>query len=339
MPKRKSYSRKRSGKSSKVATAYRKLRKKQVYRKKRTALRSASSRKISAMPALRQARSVVVKFDYSSCATYGIRNSHQNAPAATGGDVLAIFPSDGINIGMNDIFNPAMLPGNFWTGHPETHAAGFTNFSDQYQRYKVIGSKTTVKIRRMGSVVPFTGTIDQSILPNPVAGSGIVPSKSQSVARMFDPSTADPLLLICTDRSNWQDVHSTVTENTIDDYMDVQKFAALGGVRWRELKPGCGTSATYTRKWSCKGKKNITGGMISDSIDGGTGTFDSSPGAAVGGNGTSPQYVDKINFKLRPFDKDSPFKEYYSDQRVMVTVDVEYIVKCTCPRYKMALNY
>lgn len=116
-------------------------------------------------------------------------------------------------------------------------------------------------------------------------------------------------------------------------YMDVMQYKDFTGIKWRELKAGASTTCSFTRKWSEKGFISKAGNSDSSQIN--TGTFfqtNLDTGSVHPSGALSPSSVDLVNFKIRPFDKQSLEKMAHNDPRVMVTIDVDYIVKCFEPK-------
>jgi len=344
---------KSKGKKGSVARKYASIKKKQAYRKKTRVIRADASRALSAMPMLRQPTSVLVKFCATQCRTYKLFNDHVQtstnfAPTESEKDTNGIFPQAGINIAMNDIFNPLREIDSVGGTGPYVNAMGFKSMSRKYARFRVVGSKTTIKFRRMGGAPPIqedpdvSREADERAVENGAQiGFGGNPdidnvqaagSLYASMGNNFDPTLADPLLCIQVDRTNFQDTYGKVTQDNIDEYMDVMQYKDFAGIKWRELKAGAGTTCSFTRKWSEKGFVSKAGNHDSAQIN--TGTFyqtipdsTSHPSGAL-----SPSSIDLVNFKIRPFDKQSLEKMAHNDPRVMVTIDVDYIVKCFEPK-------
>lgn len=345
MPKRKygggSSSKKKAKATSKLDKAYKKVVRKKVTAKKKRVVRKSKSKALDAMAMLRHPATALVKFRTSICNTFTMGSQFNNHLAGNGNansmDQNPVFPTDGIKIRLNDIYNPwgaaaATLTGNVPAG---THATGFDNISRQYAKYRVVGSKLTIKFRRMGGTVPYQGNPATAIL-QPVSLGGTPTQHAGSAASqmgtLFDPSNADPLLCMIIDRSAWQDANSQITEESIDEYKDIMRYKGMKGLKWRELKAGAGMSATITHKWS---EKSFQGGAghNTDRKQANTGLFHPEAAGVFVDGGASPTTPDELVFKIKQFDKASPYHKQFKNARIMVTADIEYIVKCFESKY------
>ena len=189
-------------------------------------------------------------------------------------------------------------------------------------------------LRRMGGTVAFQGAPAPAILaPTTVPGATAAgPSAASNFGSLFDPSNADPLLCMIIDRSAWQDANSQITESSIDEYKDVMRYKGMKGLKWRELKAGAGQSCTITHKWS---EKQFKGGEghNTDMKQANTGLFHPEEAGVFVDGGSSPTIPDELVFKVKQFDKASPYHRQFKNARIMVTADIEYIVKCFESKY------
>lgn len=320
----------RQAPKSSLKSKYDKVKRKQKVRKMRRVVRSAKSRALNAMSVLRQPQSVVMRFQSQACQTYMMTNLFVQAGASsTQLDGNLVFPASGVRVNLNNIMDP------WGTG---VHCGGFDDVSHQYGKFRVIGSKVVFKVRRMGSSAPFqSGTSAIQPTGGSVAGTSI----ANNVGTILDVANVDPLLLTSFDRNAWQDMNSMIASTPdeqglingrqiINDYVSLQKFKHLKGLQWRELKAGAGQTATLTVKWSEKGL--TAAGLNSDVKQINTGLFHNEQGSWTSG-GTAPTTVDHVDFDIKEFDSSSPFKHKYSQARVMITATIDYLVKCTEPRY------
>ena len=186
----------------------------------------------------------------------------------------------------------------------------------------------------MGGTVAFQGAPAPAILaPTTVPGATAAgPSAASNFGSLFDPSNADPLLCMIIDRSAWQDANSQITESSIDEYKDVMRYKGMKGLKWRELKAGAGQSCTITHKWS---EKQFKGGEghNTDMKQANTGLFHPEEAGVFVDGGSSPTIPDELVFKVKQFDKASPYHRQFKNARIMVTADIEYIVKCFESKY------
>ena len=116
MPKRKAGgSTKRRTKSktkSKLDRAYKKVVAKKVYKKKKRVVRKDKSRALDAMAMLRHPATALVKFRTSICNTFTMGQQFNAGLAGNGSltgtnkDINPVFPTDGLKIRLNDIYNP-----------------------------------------------------------------------------------------------------------------------------------------------------------------------------------------------------------------------------------------
>lgn len=367
MPKRKTPSRKFKGRK-KPATAltkkYRQVKKKQFKKKMLSTVRRAKSRAISNMTLLRQPKTVMVKFNASFTKTYRLKPNIFGVTSIGGTDGIndgqhdteVMFPVNGLEIKQNSLFEP--IPSE--TGK---HANGFAEFSRQYGKYRVVGSKTTIRVRRLGANVPLAPAQGGSAaihakhhnLPaaDALSGPPVDPTNpnqgaypntqtsTQSAAAdlgdIFDPSTADPLLVILVDRTNFQDVSSQVSEDDIDEYVDLRKYQHLKGLQWRELKAGAAQKAGIVHKFSERTLKSL--GNNTDYRQQNTGSFpQEDTDQMTSHQGIPPITEDKMVLKIKPFDKMSEHKHSYSQARLLVTIDQEFIVRCDEARYAYSSN-
>ena len=114
------------------------------------------------------------------------------------------------------------------------------------------------------------------------------------------------------------------------DYVSLQKFKHLPGINWRELKAGAAQKTSLVTKWSEKGITAL--GMNTDKVQINSGLFHNEQGYTWAGGG-NPTTVDYVTYNLKPFDGASPYKTKYGQPRVLVTIDIDYLVKCTEPRF------
>lgn len=366
MPLKRKSSRKSKATRKKPTTAltkkYRSVKKKQFKKKMLNTVRRAQSKAISNMTLLRQPKAVMVKFNYSFTKLYRLMPSIFGHTSVAGTDGVAAgqvddepqFPVNGLEIKQNSLFEP--IPS--LTG---VHANGFNEFARQYGKYRVVGSKTTCKVRRMGMAVPLApanggaGVIHTQHHSLPAAdalagpptdsqGQGAYPntqtssnSQAADLGSIFDPSTADPLLVMLIDRSSFQDISSTVHEDDIDEYTDLRKYQHLKGLQWRELKAGPAQKTSLVHKFSEKTLKST--GNNTDYRQQNTGSFPQEDTQSMTShNGVPPITEDKMILKIKPFDKTSEHKQTYSQARLLVTVDMEFIVRCDEARYAFSHN-
>lgn len=344
MPKRKATgnvkrSKKTKTKSSKLDRAYKKVVAKKAYKKKKRVVRKDRSRALDSMAMLRHPSSALVKFRSSICNTFTMGqqfNSHLAGNGSVTGqsqDINPVFPDDGLKIRLNDIYNPWGHPAAWFTGNVPagSHATGFDNISRQYGKYRVVGSKITIKFRRMGGTVAYQGNPPKSII-DPINSTEMGASAAANMGTLFDPSNMDPLLCMIIDRTAWQDANSQIVESSIDEYKDIMRYKGMKGLKWRELKPGAGQSCTIVHKWS---ERNFAGGAghNTDRKQANTGLFHPENAGVFTHGGTSPTTPDELVFKVKQFDKASPYHRQYKNARIMVTADIEYLVKCFEAKY------
>lgn len=345
MPKRKygggSSSKKKSKTTSKLNRAYKKVVAKKITAKKKRVVRKAKSKALDAMAMLRHPATALVKFRTSMCNTYMMGQQFIAAQAGNpnyGNDTNMAFPVDGLKIRLNDIYNPygvtptgitASFTGNLPAG---AHASGFDNISRQYGKYRVVGSKLTIKFRRMGGTIPHQTTHPVTIVAPMTGTNGAGTSAAANLGTIFDPSNMDPLLCMIIDRSAWQDANSQITEASIDEYKDVMRYKGMKGLKWRELKAGAGQSTTIVHKWSEKSFKGGAG-HNTDRKQANTGLFHPEAAGVFVDGGSSPTTPDELVFKIKQFDKKSPYHSQFKNARIMVTVDMEYVVKCFESKY------
>lgn len=312
---------------------YSRVKQQQKIRQMKRTVKRAKSRAISAMAVLRQPQKVVMKFKTQACKVYrlhskvGPTNTTVQSGETPVQDYNDEFPKDGLIVNQNSIYEPGdLLP----------MCGGFADVSHQYSKYRVIGCKIVFKVRRIGTAIPMTiSTYGNFVQPQ---ANGSTPAMLPGTA--MDPDNADPLLVTSFDRSAWQDVNSMVSETTpgvgsyktgINGYADVQKYKHLKGLTWRELKAGSGQSATIVHKWTEKGLTAL--GMNTDYRQINTGLFNNEQGSWTTG-GANPTTLDHVRFNIKEFDELwSINKSKLSNPRIMVTIDVDYLVLCTEPRY------
>ena len=82
--------------------------------------------------------------------------------------------------------------------------------------------------------------------------------------------------------------------------------------------------------WSERGIQAL--GMNTDKQQINGGLFHNEQGSWTDG-GTSPTTVDYVTYNLKPFDGASPYKTKYGKPRALVTIDIDYLVKCSEPRF------
>lgn len=353
MPKRKSYSSRtkgpynmKKGKKTALKKKYQAVKRKQAVKKMVRTVRRAKSRAIGAMPLLRQPQSTLVKFNHAHTQVYRLNTDlwDGSTSVGAGGDTNPVFPSDGLVIRQNDIYNPMAV-----AGLPAVHANGFFNVGTQYGKYRVVGSKTVIRVRRMGGFIPLSSGEDaiepqteghDSAEYGPAPQINTIttgPSEVSSYGGLFDPSTADPMLGILIDRSAWQEVNSTIQNAAIDEYKELRQFAHLKGIQWREIKAGPAQKITITHKFSEKSLRKV--GSDTDYRQYNTGTFPvTDNGHNTASAGTAPPQVDDMIFKIKPFDKSSAHKQSYNNARFLVTVDQEFICKVFEPKYSASQN-
>lgn len=314
---------------------YTRIKQQQKIRQMKRTVKKAKSRAISAMAVLRQPTQVVMKFKTQSCKVYRLHNITGPSNTTVGGtqDDNPVFPVDGIVVHQNSIYEP----GETSSGLPR--CGGFDDVSHQYGKFRVIGSKIVFKVRRLGSAIPMSVSSFGNFI-QPVTNDGVTPAMLPGTA--MDPDNADPLLVTSFDRSAWQDVNSMVRgaesevtslngKTLLRGYADVQKYKHLKGLDWRELKAGSGSSSTIIHKWS--EKKHSSAGHNNDIAQINTGTFLNEQGSWTTG-GANPTTLDKVRFDVKEFDENhSILKSKLSNPRIMVTIDVDYLVLCTEPRY------
>lgn len=322
--------------------AFRRVQRAKTRKRMIRTVKKAKSRAISALPLLRQPSSCLVKFNNAFTHTFRLQNvlwDDINTSLGAGGDTSAFFPADGLQIRQNDIYNPMGQ-----AGVVQVHANGFTSIGEQYGKYRVVGSKTVIRVRRMGSWLPLQhgeGEIEPITEGHeggdfgPAAFNNTITTGPSSVANfgdLFDPSTADPMLAILIDRNAWQEANSQIENAAIDEYKDLRQFAHLKGIQWREIKAGPAQKATIVHKFTEKSLRKVGGDTDYRSYN--TGQF---PLADNGTNqshaGTSPPQVDDMILKLKPFDTMSAHKRAYNNARFLVTIDQEFICKCWEPKY------
>jgi hypothetical protein len=321
---------------SPLTKKYTRIKQQQKIRQMKRTVKKAKSRAISAMAVLRQPTQVVMKFKTQSCKVYRLHDITGPAAGTTvnnDSDSNPVFPVNGIVVHQNSIFQP---------GETASHlprCGGFTDVSHQYGKYRVIGSKIVFKVRRIGSAIPMSIGAHSNYI-TPITSNGVTPAMLPGTA--MDPDNADPLLVTAFDRSAWQDVNSMVRgaeseigmfsgASLLRGYADVQKYKHLKGLTWRELKAGPGRTSTIIHKWS--EKKHTSAGHNSDIAQINTGLFHNEQGSYTAGGG-NPSTLDKVRFDIKEFDEiDSLQKSRLSNPRVMVTIDVDYLVLCTEPRY------
>lgn len=332
----------RTAKKSKLATAYKKVQKAKTKRKMRKVVKRAKASRLATTPFLRQPASTLVRFKASHCATYRYGSQMGQAGAAGTNDQSTVFPATGIYINQNDIFDPFGVGGN------NSNAPGFDDIGRQYGKYRVIGSKTTYRIRRMGAHIPLTTTSAAhggALLAPTVQttgggvvtsanGIGVGPSTVSNLGGLFDPANADPLMAILVDRNAWQDANSTITDTQIAvDYTTMRQYQHLKGLQWRELKGGAGQKVTIVKKWSERGLSSASNN--SDIVQINSGNFHNELGSWTSG-GSSPSTKDPMYLYMKPFDGMSQWKNAFSNARFMITIDIEFLVKVTEPRYSFS---
>ena len=333
----------------------------------RKVVKKARSATIRRMPALRQPMSTLVKFTHAHTQVYRMSDSMwpDDTSVAVVSDNNPLFPADGIEIRQNDLFDPIHGMTSTSDALPE-HANGFLSIGEKYGKYRVVGAKTTIRVRRMGAFLP-TGTEgwnqDEQDAADPTGPSGMitdneghhiienqtrfssigVPSVTYASAvaawgSLFDPTQADPLLCFTVDRTAYQDVNSAVSETDLKDYPSLRKHAFLKGIKYRELKAGSGTSCTLVHKYSERYLRKA--GNDTDYRAANTGSFPRPhlPNGTAAYEGSSPTTVDTLSFKIKPYDDHSHHNHAYKHARVMVCIDQEFLVKCFEPKYSYASN-
>ena len=323
----------RKGKKTALKKKYNAVKRKQFTRKMRRTVRAARSRAISSLAVANQPVSQLVKFTMTYAETYRMSSSFAASEYNGHTDQNSVFPANGIEIHQNSLYDPIKLAN--MVGTTQHHANGFEEMSRKYKKYRVIGSKTTVRFRRMGGLIPLTsGGTSTNVQFSNASGGDTYPTGSQAanLGTMFDPSTQDPLLCMVVDRTAFQDDHSGVPDEAIDEYMDLAKWKHLKGIKWRELKAGPGERAVIIEKFSERGLTSAAGDT--DHKTNNTGLFhDVDATGAQLTSGSNPPVVDKMLIKMKPFDKLSLKKQQYSCARVMVTIDQEFLAVCSEPRY------
>lgn len=333
MPKK--YSRTQKGKKTPLRKKYNAVKKKQFVKKMKRVVRASKSRAISAMSVAAQPQTQLVKFTMSFAKTYRMANTFNASAMGTNHDQNDLFPDAGMEIHQNTLYDPLNLANSI--GVTNYHANGFEEMSRKYRRYRVVGSKTIIKFRRMGGLIPlFNGGTDKNT--NLTTGQNdTYPSASNAsnLGHIFDPSTADPLLCMTVDRSAFQDSYATIPDTAIDEFMDLAKWKHLKGIKWRELKAGPGEKVILVEKFSEKGLVSAAGDA--DYKTNNTGTFHDVD--ATGGQittGSNPPVLDKLTLKIKPYDKLSLQRQRYHCARIMVTIEQEFLALCSEPRYAYA---
>jgi len=341
MPKRKSkgvtgtrkstsYGRRQQG-NSRLKKQYAKVKRKQRVRLMRRTIKSAKSRALNAMAVLRQPKTCVMRFQAQRCMSYTLADQFkQPGVSLQTHDNNPIFPATGIKINLNSIYDPWAKKTDTYFPTADEHAGGFDDISHQYGQYRVIGAKVTFKVRRLGGSLPIQAGYAASIEPTGGSGTGMGPSPAANLGEMFDPSTMDPVLVTSIDRNAWQDANSMISEAQIGDYVSLQKFKHLPGINWRELKAGAAQKASIVNKWSERGLQAL--GMNTDKAQINGGLFHNEQGSWTSG-GSNPSQLDHVTYNLKPFDGASSYKTKYSQPRVLVTIDIDYLVKCSEPRF------
>lgn len=327
----------RKGQKTALKKKYNAVKKKQFTKKMRRVVRASRSRAISSLSVANQPVTQLTKFTMTYAQTFRMGNSFAASSFGTGAnahDQNDVFPAAGIEIHQNSLYDPIKLA-NSVTGITQHHANGFEEMSRKYKKYRVIGSKTTVRFRRMGGLIPLdTGGGATNTQFSNASGGDSYPTNSQAanLGTMFDPTTQDPLLCMVVDRTAFQDDNSGIPDTAIDEYMDLAKWKHLKGIKWRELKAGPGERAVIIEKFSERGLTSATGDT--DHKTNNMGLFhDVDATGAQLTTGTNPPVVDKMLIKLKPFDKLSLKKQQYSCARVLVTIDQEFLAVCSEPRY------
>jgi hypothetical protein len=321
---------------------YTRVKQQQKIRKMKRVVKRARSRAISAMSVLRQPEKVVMKFKTQACKVYRLHDDTGASNTTVSGgtptqDNNPVFPKEGLVINQNSIYEPGdLLP----------KCGGFTDVSHQYSKYRVIGTKIVFKVRRMGTSIPMQVSSFNNFITQQVTSNGVSATPAMLAGTAMDPDNSDPLLVTAFDRSAWQDVNSMVRDDptegdtftgnalgwkAIKGYADVQKYKHLKGLTWRELKPGVGATSTIIHKWTEKGLTAL--GMNTDYRQINTGLFHNEQGSWTSG-GASPTTLDHVRFNIKEFDEyNSINKSKLSNPRIMVTIDVDYLVLCSEPRY------
>lgn len=329
---------------SKLTKAYKKVVRAKTKRKMRGVVKKAKATRLATTPFLRQPMSTLVRFKASHCATYRYGATQQSTSINSSPDLSHVFPVAGIEINQNDIYDPF----NTGTNH---NAPGFDAISRQYGKWRVIGSKTTYRVRRMGAHVPYNTSqvsannlmaptvqentvtsIASGVSKNVGGGIGVGPSIASNMGGLLDPANADPLMAILVDRNAYQDTYSQVSEATmVVDYAHIRQYQHLKGLQWRELKAGAGSKCSIVKKWSERGLDQASAhGRSPQEIN--TGSFHNEAGSWLSG-GNGPTQKDPMRLFMKPFDGMSAAKNEFANARFMITIDIEYLVKVTEPRY------
>lgn len=320
MPKRKKSYKKRTGSTVK---GYKKAKAASTRKKQVRVVKRARDLKTKMRPFLGMPAKQVVKMNAASIQSYWYSFNGQGIAQETlGGEHR--FPVElGIQVGMNDIYNP--FKKNI-AGSNKYHVRGFDEMSQHYASYRVIGSKATVKVRRAG---PFNNN-------NPQAsgvGEGDDPLERapHETAIMGSPDQSDPMLVTCIDRTPRQDLvsftggsnewgpngYNPQTYRTLFENKDVK------GVKYRELKSGVGATVTHVCKWSHKSLDSST----PESLRGGKFHDEKSAFGSLWDNGaTAPGVLDNMLFNIIPVDVQPTGRDHKYLQRYIVSVDIDYMV-------------
>ena len=323
--KKRGYSKKRPA-SSKLDRAYKKVVAKKTTKKKKRVVAKAKQIRLASTPYLRQPVSTLVKFQANRCETYKMSDLYPQAYSGSIGyaDTEQAFPIAGINIMLNDIWDPFDYA---TASSTPQHCAGFDDISRQYSKYRVVGSKVTIKFRRLGGSIPMGNALHNGHqLVEPQNSTG-VQSDASALGGIFDPSNLDPLMIIAVDRAAYQDQNSQINEVSLNTYEMVHRFSDIKGVKWRELKAGPAQSTSMTHKWS---ERRFEGGPghNNDHKQANTGTFQTADSNGTFSGGGSPLTPDKLNINIKPFDQTTNNHQAFTRARILMTIHVDYVVKC-----------
>ena len=322
--KKRGYSKKRSS-TSKLNRAYKKVVAKKTTKKKKRVVAKDRQIRLASTPYLRQPVSTLVKFQANMCQTYKMSDIYGQTYAGDlgYGDSESAFPIAGVNVMLNNIWDP--FDAHTASGIAQ-HCAGFDDISRQYAKYRVVGSKVTIKIRRLGGSIPI-GAVGVGALDATEPNLSGIQSSASALGNVFDPSNLDPLMVVTVDRSAYQDQNSQINEVALNTYEMVHRFGDIKGVKWRELKAGAAQSCSMSHKWS---ERRFEGGPghNNDHKQANTGTFQTADSNGVFSGGASPTTPDKLNIRIQPFDQSSNNHQAFTRARILMTVHIDYIVKC-----------
>lgn len=355
MAKRK-YSRKTSRRSRPVK-GYVKAKRAVIRRKQRRVVKRVKSARIRHMPFLGMPAKKVIKMAHTTVECFYFKNNLpvdiHGEPITTEFGETAWDTANPPAAACNNIYDPNHSKSIF----PTSQARGFAEVSQHYSSWKVIGSKVTFKVRRIGPQNRWQDTPDANIgdhmtvqddhdlattTTNITGGtSGTITGDTQRVqlmtpAEMGSPDNGDHMLVTLINRTNEQDSvtagrgHSGWTSQyNPQSYKTLMENKDLKGVRYRELPPGIGRQVTMVHKW--KPSRHLP--KVDEIIQHGHFFRDKSTPTQVNfdtdASGPASYRVDAVHLNIIPFDPlTNNMRDACFTQRFMVTRDIEYLVLC-----------